>query len=251
MARILIFLSALVLAGVEAQVPWWYHSVVYQACNFFLKKHCLLRLFLPKRGKIKPFTENDLVNKRKKVFFTIATEERDKCNLSLELRTFGFSYQIYPRSFQDSDGDGVGDLKGIESRLDHLVDIGVDTVWISPIYESPMVDFGYDVSDYRQASWNARHKYCLCHSCPTLCQTDCIRVRCIKNRYFARTLQTFISPRNAHIGKNRSDPYVSFAQIDPLFGDLDDFRDLVDAMHGRDLKLVLDFIPNHSSDQVR
>ncbi len=202
MARILIFLSALVLAGVEAQVPWWYHSVVYQAC-VFLKKHCLLRLFLPKRGKIKPFTENDLVNKRKKVFFTIATEERDKCNLSLELRTFGFSYQIYPRSFQDSDGDGVGDLKGIESRLDHLVDIGVDTVWISPIYESPMVDFGYDVSDYKQASWNARQKYCLCHSCPTLCQTDCMRVRCIKKSILCSYAANFYFPQNfAHWEKS-------------------------------------------------
>src|SRR5438309_2824681 len=57
-------------------------------------------------------------------------------------------YQIYPRSFQDSDGDGVGDLRGIIQRLDHLVWLGVDAFWLSPIYRSPLADFGYDVSDY-------------------------------------------------------------------------------------------------------
>jgi glycosidase len=57
-------------------------------------------------------------------------------------------YQVYPRSFQDSDGDGVGDLNGIRARLDHLVELGMDAVWLSPIYPSPLADFGYDVSDY-------------------------------------------------------------------------------------------------------
>ena len=60
----------------------------------------------------------------------------------------GVVYQIYPRSFQDSDGDGVGDLAGIRARLDHLVWLGVDALWMSPIYPSPNADFGYDVSDY-------------------------------------------------------------------------------------------------------
>src|SRR3546814_4855037 len=60
----------------------------------------------------------------------------------------GVIYQIYPRSFQDMNGDGVGDLKGIEQRLDYLVALGVDAIWISPIYPSPMADFGYDVADY-------------------------------------------------------------------------------------------------------
>ena len=60
----------------------------------------------------------------------------------------GVIYQIYPRSFADSNGDGIGDLKGIESKLDYLEQLGVDAIWITPCYPSPQVDFGYDVSDY-------------------------------------------------------------------------------------------------------
>jgi alpha-glucosidase len=99
----------------------------------------------------------------------------------------GVIYQLYPRSFQDSDGDGVGDLGGILQRLDHLSDLGVDAVWISPIFPSPMADFGYDVSDY--------------------------------------------------------------TGIDPLFGDLAGFDRLLAAAHRRGLKVILDYVPNHTSDR--
>ena len=58
-------------------------------------------------------------------------------------------YQIYPRSFQDTNGDGIGDLKGITSRLDYLADLGVDVLWLSPVYRSPQDDNGYDISDYQ------------------------------------------------------------------------------------------------------
>lgn len=99
----------------------------------------------------------------------------------------GVIYQVYPRSFQDTDGDGVGDLKGISARLDYLVGLGVNAIWISPIYPSPMADFGYDVADY--------------------------------------------------IG------------IDPLFGTLADFDALLASAHGKGLRVILDFVPNHSSDR--
>jgi alpha-glucosidase len=96
-------------------------------------------------------------------------------------------YQTYPRSFQDSDGDGVGDLQGILRRLPHLVDLGVDAVWISPIFTSPMEDFGYDVADY--------------------------------------------------------------CSIDPLFGSMHDFDELLKAAHRHGLKLLLDLVPNHTSSR--
>jgi alpha-glucosidase len=99
----------------------------------------------------------------------------------------GVIYQIYPRSFQDSNGDGVGDLRGIISRLPYLAELGVDAIWLSPIFVSPMADFGYDIADY----------------------TD----------------------------------------IDPLFGTLDDFDALLAAAHHHGLKLILDLVPNHTSDQ--
>ena len=99
----------------------------------------------------------------------------------------GVVYQIYPRSFQDSNGDGVGDLAGIERRLDYVAGLGVDAIWLSPIFPSPMADFGYDVADY--------------------------------------------------VG------------IEPIFGTLDDFDRLLAAVHARGLKLLLDFVPNHCSDQ--
>lgn len=98
-------------------------------------------------------------------------------------------YQIYPRSFLDTDGNGVGDLPGIERRLDYLRWLGVDALWLSPIYPSPMADFGYDVADY--------------------------------------------------------------CDIDQLFGSLDDFDALLEKAHERGLRVLLDWVPNHTSDQHR
>ena len=116
----------------------------------------------------------------------------DTRNLAKRAATYlwwqrGIIYQIYPRSFMDSNGDGVGDLRGLISRLDYLRGLGVDAVWLSPIYPSPMKDFGYDVSDY--------------------------------------------------------------TGIHPLFGTLEDFDLLIREAHAHKIKLVLDFVPNHTSDQ--
>ena len=99
----------------------------------------------------------------------------------------GIIYQIYPRSFQDSNGDGIGDLNGIRSRLDYIQSLGVQAVWLSPIYPSPMHDFGYDVADYQA--------------------------------------------------------------IHPIFGSMGDFDNLLHEIHARDLKLILDLVPNHTSDE--
>ena len=98
----------------------------------------------------------------------------------------GVVYQIYPRSFRDTDGDGVGDLEGIRRGLPHLESLGVDAIWLSPFFPSPMKDFGYDVADY--------------------------------------------------------------CDVDPLFGTLDDFDRLVTDAHARDIKVMIDWVPNHSSD---
>ena len=99
----------------------------------------------------------------------------------------GVVYQVYPRSFADSNGDGVGDLNGVRDRLDYLEWLGIDAVWLSPIFRSPMADFGYDVADYRD--------------------------------------------------------------VDPLFGTLADLDGLVAALHRRGMRLLLDLVPNHTSDQ--
>ena len=99
----------------------------------------------------------------------------------------GVIYQIYPRSLQDTNRDGIGDLEGIRRRLDHLVSLKIDAIWISPIYASPMADFGYDVSDHRA--------------------------------------------------------------IDPIFGTMKDFDRLLEEAHRTGLKVILDYVPNHTSDQ--
>jgi len=96
-------------------------------------------------------------------------------------------YQVYPRSFQDSDGDGVGDIRGILDRLDHLERLGIDVIWLSPIYRSPQADNGYDISDYEA--------------------------------------------------------------IDPVFGTMADFDELLDSAHARGMKILMDLVVNHTSDE--
>ena len=96
-------------------------------------------------------------------------------------------YQIYPRSFADANGDGIGDLRGIIDRLDHLARLGVDVVWLSPIYPSPQDDAGYDISDYED--------------------------------------------------------------VDPTFGTLADLDELIATLHERGIKLVMDLVVNHTSDE--
>jgi len=96
-------------------------------------------------------------------------------------------YQIYPRSFNDSDGDGIGDIPGVIEKVDHLAELGVDCVWLTPVYESPQVDNGYDVSEYRA--------------------------------------------------------------IDPQYGDMADWDRLLEALHDRGIRLIMDLVLNHTSDQ--
>lgn len=111
----------------------------------------------------------------------------DTTNSGLSWWSDAVVYQIYPRSFADSNGDGIGDIGGIRSKLDYLQDLGVDVVWLSPIYRSPQADNGYDISDYRD--------------------------------------------------------------IDPLFGTLAEFDLLLSELHDRGIKLVMDLVVNHTSDE--
>lgn len=97
------------------------------------------------------------------------------------------AYQVYPRSFADSNGDGIGDIRGIIERLDHIAGLGVDVVWLSPVYASPQDDNGYDISDYHD--------------------------------------------------------------IDPQFGTLADLDELIAQLHRRGMKLVMDLVVNHTSDE--
>jgi alpha-glucosidase len=99
----------------------------------------------------------------------------------------GAIYQIYPRSFADAGGDGVGDLAGIAAHLDHIAELGFEAIWLSPFYRSPMADYGYDVADY--------------------------------------------------------------CDVDPIFGTLDDFDRLVEAAHACAIRVVVDWVANHSSDR--
>ena len=99
----------------------------------------------------------------------------------------GVIYQVYPRSFADADGNGVGDLEGVRQHLDHLAWLGVDAVWLSPFYPSALADGGYDVDDYRD--------------------------------------------------------------VDPKLGTLADFDEMIAALHAAGIRLIVDIVPNHSSNR--
>jgi len=96
-------------------------------------------------------------------------------------------YQVWPRSFADGNGDGIGDLKGVLEKLDYIKSLGVDAIWFSPLYKSPQKDYGYDIADYRD--------------------------------------------------------------IQPEYGTLDDFKEVLDGAHKRGLKVIMDLVVNHTSDQ--
>lgn len=111
--------------------------------------------------------------------------------LMIHWRDVNALYQIYPRSFKDSDGNGIGDLPGITQRLDYLKgtpeSLGVDAIWLSPFFTSPMLDFGYDIADMKR--------------------------------------------------------------VDPIFGTLEDFKELLRQAHAREIKVMIDFVPNHTSSE--
>ncbi|GAA2250744.1 alpha-glucosidase [Herbiconiux moechotypicola] len=118
---------------------------------------------------------------------TLTTADTDITTVQPEWWKSAVVYQVYPRSFSDSNGDGIGDIRGIINRLDHLEQLGIDVIWLSPVYRSPHADAGYDISDYEA--------------------------------------------------------------IDPLFGDLDDIDELIADLHRRGMRLVMDLVVNHTSDE--
>ncbi|CAH0392412.1 unnamed protein product [Bemisia tabaci] len=123
------------------------------------------------------------------VFLVPLVFDSIQCNANTEKDWYETTalYQVYTRSFKDSNGDGIGDLNGIFEKLDYIKDIGFQTVWIQSFFKSPMVDFGFDVTDYKT--------------------------------------------------------------VDPTYGSMDDLRRLVDAIHEKGMKVLFDFIPNHTSDE--
>lgn len=116
--------------------------------------------------------------------FTATAQVEAKAKAWWETASF---YQIYPRSFKDSDGDGIGDLKGVTSKLAYLKEIGMAATWLSPFLKSPMADFGYDISN--------------------------------------------------------------FTEVDPLFGTMEDFEEMMRKSKELGVRIILDFVPNHSSDE--